>query len=343
MATIRDVAARARVSTSTVSNVLNRRANVGSALRKRVNTAIQELEYHRDEVARSLRIRQTNVVGMIVPDISDPFFPTVVRGVEDALDRRGYTLIVGNSDSNLDKEQAYYRTFLGKKVDGLVMIISPAQRAPEYLVHHKSDEVPIVYVGRIHPELQGDSVMLDDIGGSQQAVSHLLQRGHRRIAIVTGPLDLLDARLRLQGYKLALQEHGIWPDEELIRQGHYDVRLGYEQTKALLSLSPRPTGLFSSNHQMTIGCFQAFAEAGMYSGEVALVSFDDLEWFSLLRPSITAIRQPAYNLGAMAAEVLFQRLTRESTGPPHRRVVEGELIIRESTSSGPPEPLVRGA
>jgi LacI family transcriptional regulator len=333
MATIRDVAARARVSTGTVSNVLNRSAEVGPALRKRVNAAIRELEYHRDEVARSLRIRQTNVVGMVVPNVSDPFFPTVVRGVEDTLDRRGYTLIVGNSDSKLDKERKYYQTFMGKKVDGLVMIISPAQRAPEYLVHHKSNKVPIVYVGRMHPELQGDSVMLDDLGGSQQAVSHLLQRGHRRIGVVTGPLDLLDARLRLQGYKLALQERGIWPEEELIRQGHYDVRSGYEQTKALISLSPRPTGLFSSNHQMTIGCFQALAEAGMHSGEVALVSFDDLEWFSLLRPSITAIRQPAYDLGAVAADVLVQRLTRESTGPPHCRVIQGELIIRESSKS----------
>lgn len=337
MPTIRDVAARAGVSTSTVSNVLNNSDNVRADLRTRVMKAIREISYHRDEMARSLRTRRSNIVGMIIPDLSDPFFPTVVRGAEDALDRQGYTLIVGSSDNDVEKERRYYSTFRGKRVDGLLIVISLEHRAPNYLLRHNLDDVPIVYVGRSHPELEGDCVMLDDIGGSYKAVSHLLQSGHRCIGIITGPLSLLDARLRLQGYKLALQEHGILAEESLIREGRYDIPSGHTGTKALLSLHPRPTALFSCNHQMTIGCVQAITETGVSPQEISLISFDDLDWFSLLRPSVSAIPQPAYELGATAAEVLVTRLTRQLTGPACRRILGAELVIRDSTRFGPCE------
>ena len=191
MKTIRDVADRAGVSTATVSHVLAKTRGVSPGLRKKVMRAARELNYRPNEVARSLRTKSSRTMGMIIPSITDPFFPEVVRGAEDILQQQGYTLLIGNSDDDPKKEEAYYRAFLGKRVDGVLMIISPAKCAPSFLLQSRTPQTPIVYIGRFHPDLEGDYVMLDDIGSSREAVAHLLRSGRSRIGIVTGPLALV--------------------------------------------------------------------------------------------------------------------------------------------------------
>jgi LacI family transcriptional regulator len=335
MATIKDIAGRARVSTATVSHVINQTTYVSPALRERVIKAIRELNYHPNSVARSLKTKKSKTVGMIIPDITNPFFPAVVRGAEDVLHHEGYTLILGNSDGALQKEEMYYRTFRAKRVDGILLIVSPSPSAPEYLRQHNPDGLPIVYVDRFHRGVRGDVVAAENIKGSSEGVSHLLTRGHRRTAIITGPLELINARQRLEGYKRALKAHRIPVMDELIRPGKFDVESGYEQTKYLLSLNSPPTAIFVSNALMTTGCLRAFRDLGVRCpDDVAVVSFDDLEWFDLSSPRITAVTQPAYELGATAAELLVKRFSGKLSGSPCRKLLPTRLIIRESSVSG---------
>ncbi len=334
MANIRDVAVLARVSTATVSHVLNQTTYVSPALRQRVIQAMRELSYHPNAVARSLKTNQSKTVAMVIPDITNPFFPAVVRGAEDVLRHEGYTLILGNSDGDGRTEEIYYNTFQAKRVDGTLLIIAPHSSPPEYLRKHNPDAFPIVYVDRFYRGMAGDVVIADNVGGSLQAVSHLIERGHRHIAIITGPQELVNARLRLEGYKSSLAAHGIAVNNNFIRQGRFDVGSGYQQTLELMKLKRPPTAVFACNALMTIGCLRAIRERDLHCPkDVALVSFDDLEWFEVCSPSITAVAQPAYELGSTAADLIVKRISGKLCGPPYRKVLSTQLVIRES--SGP--------
>jgi LacI family transcriptional regulator len=332
MNSLKEVAARAQVSTATVSHVINKTAHVSSTLRERVLKAMRQLNYHPNAVARSLKTKRSKTVGMIIPDIANPFFPLVVRGAEDALRHEGYTLILGNSDGDLNKEELYYNTFQSKRVDGILLIVSPSSTPPEYLRRHNRSAAPIVYVDRFHRGLGGDVIMADNAGGSYQAVCHLVDSGHRHIGIITGPLELTNARLRLEGYERALREHQLPITEQLIRTGKFDVQSGYEQTKELLELNERPTAVFVSNALMTLGFLRALKDAGVRCPQdVALVSFDDMDWFDFSQPRISAVAQPAYELGAKAAELLVKRIAGDLSDQPSRRVLPTRLVIRESS------------
>jgi len=332
MVTIRQIAEHARVSTATVSHVINSTSYVSPELRRRVLEAVRELGYQPSALARSLRTKQTKTVGIVIPDITNPFFADVVRGAEDMLLQEGYTLIIGNSDGEARKEEQYYRAFCSKQIDGLLMVVAPAEQAPEYLRNHNCDALPVVYLDRSYRGLRGDGVLADNRGGSYDAVCHLLAQGHRRVAIITGPPQLQNARMRLDGYKQALEQYQVEVEGVLVREGRFDVTSGYEQTKALLSLENRPTGLFVSNALMTMGSLRALLEAGVRCPEqIALVSFDDIFWFDLLRPSISAVVQPSYDLGAKAAELLLKRFSGHLKGAPCHKVLETKLIVRDSS------------
>jgi len=252
------------------------------------------------------------------------------------LRRAGYTLIVGNSDSDSEKEEDYYRTFTAKRVDGLLLTASISTRPPEYLLHHDLADVPIVFVDRFYRGVPADAVVTDNVGGSFQAVCHLFEAGHRRIGVITGPLQLVNARMRLLGYKRAFALHHVEIDKELIREGRYNVESGYEQTKVLLGLKDRPTALFVFSAPMTLGCLRAVRECGVRCPEeLALISFDDLEWFEFTHPSVTAVVQNAYELGAGAAQILANKLAGKLTGPPGRKTLKTTLLIRESSRRSP--------
>jgi len=332
MITMKEVAAHAGVSTMTVSNVMNHASSVAPDLRKRVLRAIRVLKYQPSAIARSLRTKRTHTIGMIMPDITNPFFPAVVRGAEDVLNQHGYTLIVGNSDSDTQKEERYYRTFIARRVDGLFIIASATTRPPDYLLHHDTSTVPVVFIDRFYRGVRADAVFSDNVGGSLRAVNHLFDCGHRRIGIITGPLELENAKMRLKGYKRSLALHHVKIDNQLIREGEYHVRSGYEQTKALLSLKPRPTALFVSNAPMTYGSLRAMRESRVKCPEeLALVSFDDMEWFEVSHPSISGVAQDAYGLGTTAAQLLLKRLQGLLSRAPQHKTLRTKLVLREST------------
>ena len=269
---------------------------------------------------------------MIIPDITNPFFPGLARGAEDVLRTAGHTLIMGNSDGDVSKEEEYYRTFCARQVEGLLIIASISSHAPEYLVRHDLQATPVVFVDRPYRGIRADTVSTDNLDGSFQAVRHLLEMGHRRIAIITGPLQLVNARLRLDGYKRALASNHVQIEDALIREGRYDVDSGFEQTKALLDLKNRPTAVFVSNAPMTLGCLRALRECGIQCPEeLALISFDDAEWFALTKPSVSGVAQNPYQLGAAAGQILAKRIAGELTGSPRRRLFQTRLVIRESS------------
>jgi LacI family transcriptional regulator len=332
MRTIKQIAERAGVSTATVSYVINNTPGVSPEVRERVLRIVRELRFHPNAVARGLRTKKSRTVGMIIPDITNPFFPGLVRGAEDVLRGTGHTLIVGNSDSDVSKEEEYYRTFSARQVEGLLITASISSRSPEYLLHHDLHATPVVFVDRHYRDVRADAVSADNLGGSREAVRHLLERGHRRIAIITGPLQLVNARLRLEGYKRALTAHQIPIEDGLIREGRYDAESGFEQTKAILELKNRPTAMFISNAPMTFGSLRALRERGVRCPEeLALISFDDAEWFGLTYPSVSGVAQNPYQLGAAAGKILAKRMTGELTGSVRRRVFKTKLVIRESS------------
>jgi len=332
MATLRDIARRAAVSTATVSNVLNDSLYVSPTLRARVQAAAAELNYRPNVVARSLRVKRSYTVGLVVPDVTDPFFPAVVRGAEDVLTRAGFTLIIGNSDNDPAKEEAYYQTFLERQIDGL-LTVPTSDSAPAVVRRFHERGIAVVYVDRFHVHMPGDIVMADDLGGSQRCVRHLVATGHQRIATITGPLKLFNARARLEGYRRALRQAGLPADEQLIREGAFDVASGHQRTRELLSLKSPPDALFVANGLMGCGALQAIGEAHRTCpGDLALACFDRLEFFDLLRPRLTGVVVRPYDLGARGAELVLKRVAGQLTGLGRRYLLSTRLVRRESTA-----------
>jgi DNA-binding LacI/PurR family transcriptional regulator len=331
MVTLRDIAKKASVSTATVSNVLNDTLYVSPVLRERVLTAARLVGYRPNSIARSLRTKSSHTVGIIVPDVTNPFFPAVVRGAEDVLTRAGFTLIIGNSDNDPEKEGVYYRTFLDRQVDGL-LTVPTRDEAPPILEDYKGRGIPVVYVDREYIGEKADVVMADNVGGSEACVRHLVKIGRRRIAAVTGPLSLGNARERLEGYRRALAAANLKVDGRLIREGAFDVASGRTCALELLQLEPRPDALFLANALMACGAYEALERTELSCpNDVAVACFDRLDFFDLLRPRLTSVAAPSYELGVIGAELVLDRIRGKLRGSGQRHLLRTQLIQREST------------
>ncbi len=337
MATIKDVAKLAGVSVGTVSNVLSESTPVSAALRERVYRAIRRLDYHANYVARSLKVNHTKTLGMVISDITNPFFPQVVRGAEDAAFQHGYLLITSNTDDQVERERQVLSVLRSRRVDGVLLVVAPSGDTA-HIRNTVQSGVPVVCLDRIPAGLAVDSVSVDSVKGAQVCVRHLIQRGHRRIAIVTGPLTLQTARDRVKGYEAALREAGLEPAPELIVEGDFREAGGYRVGKELLLRHDRPTAVFASNGMMALGLIRAVEEIGLTCpGDVAVASFDDMPLAAVFRPHLTAVAQPAYDIGRQGAELLIRRVQRKIRSRKCVTIrLEPELRIRESTAGAPP-------
>lgn len=343
MATIRDVAERARVSVATVSAILNDNKYVSPELADRVRESIATLQYRPNGLARSLKQQRAHILGLILSDITNPFFTTLVRAVEDTARGAGYTLLLGNTDEDAAKEEAYVELLRSRQVDGLILVASAGQHA--YLPDLLAAGLPVVCVDRSLASLGADSVLTDNVAGAYQAVAHLVALGHRRIGIVTGLPGVTSTYQRLDGYRQALAEHGIAWDADFVREGDSRMEGGARRAAELLALPERPTALFVTNNLMTIGAMRAIADAGLRCPEdVALIGFDDFEWASVFRPRLTTVRQPVYEIGKAAARLLIQRIERKRTGAATEILLPPTLIVRESCGEAAelPTPRVGG-
>lgn len=329
MASIKDVAERAGVSVATVSRVLNHDPRVKAHLRQRVLEAVAELDYHPSRIARGMRNQTVAVIGLIISDIQNPFFTALVRAVEDVAYSHQYTVILCNSDEDPQKEQLYARVLIGERVSG-VIIVPTCQEACHLLLKRG---LPLVVVDRKLPGVKADSVTLDNTAGAYAATRHLIQLGHTRIGLVSAPLHVSVGLERRLGYEKAMLEAGLPLDETLIRTGDFKETGGYRATKDLLRLDPRPTAIFVVNNLMTTGALQAIHELGLRIPEdLSVVGFDDMPWLSLLTPPLTAVRQPVYEIGRAAAQLLFERINLDTVGPNREIVLQPELIVRGSAA-----------
>src|SRR5215467_12633583 len=325
---IYDVARESGVSVFTVSSVVNHKSYVSKKLRTRVEAAIAKLNYVPNLVARSLANRRTHTIGMIVPDIANPFFPMVVRGAEDAAQRHGYNLLLCNSDDSLAKEEAAIELLLSKRVDGILLTKAAGELSPPLRQMIAGANIPFVLVMRTYPALTKDAVVTDDYQGAYEAVCHLARSGRRRIGLISGPLKISNAKERWRGFRDALEEASLPYDPELVVEGDYRIESGFRAGHALLS--HRPDGIYVANHLMTIGLLQAVEEMGLKCPEdFGLVSFDDYPWLGVFRPRLTTVELPKHQLGSEAAELLIQRIG-GNQGKPVLKKLSPELRIRES-------------
>jgi len=327
-ASISDVARESGVSIFTVSAVINHKSHVGKNLRERVEEAIRKLNYRPNLIARSLIKQKTQTIGMIVPDIVNPFFPMVVRGAEDAAQKQGYNLLLCNSDDSLAKEEAAIELLLSKRVDGILLTKAAGELSPPLRQMIEGANIPFVLVMRTYPALTKDAVVTDDYQGAYEAVCHLARSGRRRIGLISGPLKISNAKERWRGFRDALEEASLPYDPELVVEGDYRIESGFRAGHALLS--HRPDGIYVANHLMTIGLLQAVEEMGLKCPEdFGLVSFDDYPWLGVFRPRLTTVELPKHQLGSEAAELLIKRIGGDQ-GKPVLKKLSPELRIRES-------------
>lgn len=332
MTTISDVAKRAGVSPVTVSRVINDLGNVSPATRARVGVAIQELGYVPSGVAQSLRSKRTRSLALIVPDIQNSFWTTVARGVEDAAQSKGYSVFLCNTDENSAKQRRYLDSVVSQRVDGV--IIAPYDSDAANLTPLRTRDIATVVIDRHVDGWDTDTVNSDSIAGARALTQHLIGLGHRRIAIITGPATTTTAADRVTGYRMALSEAGLAPDDHLIKFGEFRSSVGERLTHEVFDAGLGPTSIFAANNVIALGVIAALEKRGLrVPHDIALVCFDDLPNTSLLFPFFTVAAQPVYEIGVNAAQLLFSRLEAEASLRPRHVLLPTRLIIRHSCGS----------
>ena len=328
---MRDVAERAGVSVTSVSHVINETRPASVELRQRVLMAMRELGYQPNLLARSLRSGKTHTVGIIVPDNANPFFAEIIRGIEDISFEHGYSLILCNSDADLDKEAHYIDVLTEKQVDGILFMA--AGISTDHIRSLQQRRVPVVVVDREVPDVAVDMVLADNVRGGWLATQHLIDLGHKRIGCITAPKEFTLSAERLDGYRQALQAAGIPLDETLIVPGDFNFASGYRAAKQLLRLENPPTAIFSCNDLMAVGTICAAAELERpVPGELSVVGFDDIPLASYTIPPLTTVAQPNYDMGVAAATMLMERL-HDPKIRSRRQMLGTTLRTRSSTAS----------
>ncbi len=333
MPTIVEVAKHARVSIATVSNVIRGTRRVSPALQERVQAAIRELDYSPNEIARSLKVKQTRMLALVLPDITNPFFPEIIRGAEDTAFERGYFLLTANTDEQIGRERRIVSALRSYRVDGILLASAPGKDS-NHIRSVMRGGISIVCLDRTVAGIKTDAVLLDNVRGGRECVRHLIQRGHSKIAIITGSLALQTGIERLRGYEEALREADIEIDPGLVLEGDFREESGYRLGKQLLQHRVRPTAIFVCNGVMTLGVLKALEEAGVQCpDDIALATFDDLAMDRSFHPHLTAVVQPGYEMGARAATILMDRVEGKLTNEPFIVRIVPTLVVRESTQA----------
>jgi LacI family transcriptional regulator len=311
--TIREVAQHANVSATTVSHVINNTRFVSDALCHRVHLAMDELGYQPNALARSLRRGQTHTLGLILPDSANPFFAEIGRNIEDCAFEQGYSLILCNTEGNLDREHIYVELLSQKRVDGIIIIAAGDHaHSLNTLLEFK---LPLVLVDRDLPGVHVDTVLVDNHEGGYLATRHLIDHGHRCIGCIAGPSHLLASAQRVAGYYDALVEAGLPVKEDLIRRGDFHPESGLLALAEFLELPEPPTAIFACNDLMAIGALRAADASGLrVPGDLALIGFDDIELATYTTPPLSTISQPKKELGQLAVQMLLDRIQRYSGG-----------------------------
>lgn len=339
--TVRQIAERAQVSVGTVSHVINETAPVRAHLKQRVLDAIRDLGFQPSALAQGLRRNRTSLLGMIIPDVTNPFFPEVVRGAEDVAFRHSYRVVLCNADNEPAKEASYFVDLRSFRVAGMLIIPAADSDLGSKLMG-TAGVLPIVCLDRAPHGWTNDLVVVANRAGARAAAKHLIDIGHREIAVITGPAHVSNAIERLKGFKEACRDAGVSIRPEFIHHGAFDTRTGLQAGKRLFRMLPPPTAIFACNDLIALGVLHASHEEGLRCpDDFSLIGFDSLEFCDYTSPPLTSVYQPGYQLGATAAALLIERIE-GSTSPPKQLVLETELRLRSSvlplhaTTSGHP-------
>jgi LacI family transcriptional regulator len=332
MATIKEVAERAGVSIGSVSHVITGSVPVSKRLRAKVQAAILELDYYPNHIARSLKTSKTRTLGILVPDLTVPFFPRVIRGAEARAVQGNYSLIAVNSDDNSVREKELLALLRSQRVEGILLVVAAGTTSIAQASAMKESGVCLVCLDRIPEGLDIDSVSVDNLGAADMGVSHLIAMGYRSIAIVTGSLSLRNEQERLQGYQKALRRAGFKLQDKLIWEGNFRPEDVAAICRARLSGSrERVNAIFSTNGPTGLGVLRALRDCHLKTPwDVGFVTFDELTVDDLFTPSVTTVVQPAYHIGLRAAEILIKRIEGYRGGPITARL-SAQLEIRESS------------
>jgi LacI family transcriptional regulator len=316
------------VSIATVSHVINETRFVSEELRARVYQAMKELDYRPNVIARSLRRKRTQNIGMIIPDISYPFLAEVARGVEDIGFQLGYNVVLCDSNGELEKEAYCIELCQGKQVDGIVFVA--AGESANHVQSLIEQGMPVILVDRDLTEIEVDMVIADNVESGYQATEYLIQSGHRRIGCITGPRKLCISNKRVDGYRQALERYDLPLCDKLLVHGNFRCRGGYEAMKELLALNEPPTAVFACNDLMAMGAICAASERRLrMPQDVAIIGCDDIALASFTNPSLTTIAQPKHEMGALAVKLLVERIE-DKDSPPTKQILPTELVIRDS-------------
>jgi LacI family transcriptional regulator len=330
MATIKDVAALAGISYTTVSHVLNKTRPVSEPVRLKVEAAIVELDYVPSAVARSLKAKSTATIGLLVPNSTNPYFAELARGIEDHCARNGYCVILCNSDDNPDKQRSYLRVLLEKRVDGLIVASVGADH--DLLSSLAAVRTPMVVVDRALEGVATDLVCIDHELGGYLATLHLLELGHRDIACISGPSSTSVAQMRLAGYRRAMAEFELDVVPERVVESDFTGQGGYEAAGLLLDGHP-PTAIFAANDLIGMGVLRAAAERNIrVPGALSVIGFDDIQLCRYVYPALTTVGQSIQVLGELAAERLLGRVTGAVKEGALQHIVPPQIILRESTA-----------
>lgn len=326
-ATMRDVAKLAGVSVATVSAVINGSATVSEMRAQRVRTAMETLDYHADQIARSLKTGRSNVIGMVIPDITNAFYTEVIVGAEETAARAGLSVILCHANEDPAQEQKQLSTLFSHRVDGVLMACSDSSVAYDRLTRRR---FPIIFFDRIPQGVKCGCVATDNFMGGYLAAQHLIALGHQRIALIAGNLEMSTHAHRVAGFKKAMREAQLPNFHEYCNTGRLHIESGYQFGRELLGLSERFTAVFCSNNKMLLGFVRAMNEMRVACPEqVSVVGFDDFAWTEHAHPRLTVVAQPSRELGARAMELLINRIAGEAES---QVLLQPELRVRESTA-----------
>ena len=339
--TVLDVAQHAGVSAATVSRVLANKPHVRKETRQRVLASVEALGYQPNRVARSLRVRRSSIIGLIISDIQNPFFTSLVRAVEDVAYEHQYAIFLCNSDENLEKERLYIDLMCAERDAGVVISPTRETNTPCYKLVNAG--IPVVTVDRRVLDLDIDTVIVDNFGSSVKLTEHLIENGHTHIGAVFGPSETTTGKERKRGHLHALSAHGIPLASDLICSGPPKEPTGYQFAKRVLTQPNPPTALYAGNNLLAAGIMRAIHELELrIPQDIALVSFDELDWMSLVQPALTVIEQPTYKLGSTAARLLLTRI-QDGHCPVQSIVLKPNLRIRQSCTYHEPLHSTGGA
>ncbi|WP_257347273.1 LacI family DNA-binding transcriptional regulator [Pseudalkalibacillus decolorationis] len=327
MIKLKEVAELASVSTATVSRVLSNTGKVTKKTRQKVLAAMEELNYQPNFLGRQLRRMETKTILVVVPDIANTFFSKVLRGIESVAIKNGYQVLMGDSQNNGQSESQYLNHLRYKQVDGVILLTA---RTDPRLIEDLSDDYPVVLACEYLEGSRIPTVSIDNISSARKITDHLIKLGHRRIAHISGPMNIILGRDRLKGYEQAMTQNSCEIDQVLVQEGDFSYESGYKSMEKYLALQNPPTAVFAANDEMAIGAIKAIKKHHLsVPNDIAIAGFDDIDMASILEPELTTVAQPTFEIGSTAMELLLCLMKKEQL-TKKQYVLEDQLMVRHS-------------